>query len=101
MPPEPARIESAYTARAGDFRSDERLVAQHVRLELLHSIAASFARRLKPRDIAAVIINEATVAIGAHRGGIWLLADDAKALELVQSIGFSDEEVRRDTRLAC
>jgi hypothetical protein len=80
--------------------SEERQFVQRARLELLQAITASFARALKPRDIAEVIVRQATTVLGAPRGAIWLLTDRANALELVRSIGFTSEEIDRHSRLA-
>jgi signal transduction histidine kinase/CheY-like chemotaxis protein len=87
------------TDRARLAESEGRQIVQRKRLELLQSITASFARALKPRDVAAVIVDEGAAAIGAPRGGIWLLAQDGRTLELVRSIGFSPRALERSSRL--
>jgi len=79
--------------------SEERQFVQRARLELLQAITASFARALKPGDIAEVVLQQGTTVLGAPRGGIWLLTDRASALELVRSIGFTTQEIDRYSRL--
>ncbi len=79
--------------------SEERLFVQRVRLELLQAITASFVRALKPRDIAEIIVQQGTAVLGAPSGGIWLLAEGTKTLELVRSTGFTASALERDSRL--
>jgi len=87
------------TDRARLAESEARQIVQRKRLELLQSITASFARALKPRDVAAVIVDDGTSALGATRGGIWLPAEDGRTLELVRSTGFSARTLECWSRL--
>ncbi len=79
--------------------SEERQFVQRARLELLQAITASFARALKPRDIAEIIVQQGTAVLGAPSGGIWLLAEGTKTLELVRSTGFTSTDLERYSRL--
>jgi signal transduction histidine kinase/ActR/RegA family two-component response regulator len=87
------------TDRGRLAESEGRQIVQRKRLELLQSITASFARALKPRDVAAVIVDEGISAVGATRGGIWLLAGDGKSLDLVRSAGYSARTLEHCSRL--
>ena len=72
--------------RARLERSEERQVVQRRRLELLQVlITATFARALDPVAIAAIVVHEGTTALGAPGGGLWLLGDGGKTLDLVRS----------------
>jgi len=79
--------------------SEERQFVQRTRLELLQTITASFVRALKPQDIAEIIVQQGTAVLGAPSGGIWLLAEGTKCLELVRSTGFTPRALERYARL--
>jgi signal transduction histidine kinase/ActR/RegA family two-component response regulator len=79
--------------------SEERQFVQRARLELLQAITASFSRALKPCDIAEIIVQQGTAVLGAPSGGIWLLAEGTKTLELVRSTGFTSTDLERYSRL--
>jgi signal transduction histidine kinase len=78
----------------------EQEIEQRRRVELLQSITASLAGALDPRDVARVIMDEGTAAIGAPSGGVWILAEDASTLELAHSVGFQADERERWARVA-
>lgn len=79
--------------------SEERQFVQRTRLELLQTITASFVRALKPGEIAEIIVHQGTAALGAESGGIWLLAEGTRGLELVRSTGFTPRALERYARL--
>jgi signal transduction histidine kinase/ActR/RegA family two-component response regulator len=85
--------------RARVYESEKRQVVQRARLELLQSITASFARALKPADIAEVVVQQGTAVLGTTRGGIWLVPEGAEKLELVRSVGFTSRELERDSSI--
>jgi signal transduction histidine kinase len=85
--------------RARIHASEEQEVVQRKRLELLQSITASFSRALKPRDIAEIIVRDAAAALGAPTGGIWLLDEDERTLELTHASGFSAKALEGCSRL--
>jgi signal transduction histidine kinase/ActR/RegA family two-component response regulator len=85
--------------RARLVTGEARQTLQRQRLQLLQSMTASFAPALKARDIAAVIVHDGAAALGARRAGLWLVADDRRTLELVESAGFSARTIERVSRL--
>jgi signal transduction histidine kinase/ActR/RegA family two-component response regulator len=88
------------TDRVRLCESEERQFVQRARLELLQAITASFARALKPCDIAEIIVQQGTAVLGAPSGGIWLLAEGKRTLELVRSTGFASSDLELYSRLA-
>jgi signal transduction histidine kinase/ActR/RegA family two-component response regulator len=93
------RLAEVEADRARLAESEESQIVQRKRLELLQSITASFARAPKPRDVATVIVDEWTGALGATRGGIWLVPGDGRSLELVRSTGYSARTLEQCSRL--
>jgi PAS domain S-box-containing protein len=57
----------------------------------LHSVAAVLAQASTPREVAAVILDQGIVALGARHGGIVLLTEDGAMLETLGEVGYPPE----------
>jgi GAF domain-containing protein/anti-sigma regulatory factor (Ser/Thr protein kinase) len=69
----------------------EQAAAERVRR--LQEVTAALSQAATPREVSATSLELAAAAVGAHGGVVAVLAPEGDALELVWSLGYSEEEL--------
>jgi len=70
----------------------ERLADQRIRLQI---VAAALAHPLDPGEVASHVIQAACGVLDAPQGWLGVVSEDGTALEIIESIGYPRELVRR------
>jgi len=76
-------------ARESAQRSAERLTR-------LQAVTARLTGALRPEDVAEVVIDEGTTAVGGWGGGLWVPSKDRSHLELLRARGYPPDDALRN-----
>ena len=81
-----------YAAEQEQRQAAERAVERTTRLQ---TVTAQLAEMQEPKQVAAVVAEQAKLATGAHAAGVWLVAAEGQALHLAHAAGYNPETVER------
>jgi len=81
------RLAEERAARRAAEAAEERARISEERLRRLHRMATALARAATPGEVAAVAMEECVAAAGAEGGGIYMLSEGGRSLELLRESG--------------
>lgn len=93
------RVEATLRESIRDLRRIEAELRRSQReTERLAKITGAIADAVTPEQISEAIVDEAASTVGASRAGLWTLS--GRALELVRSVGYSEDSKRAFSSLS-
>ena len=81
-------------AREQAERALERLGAQESRTARLQEVTAALSQALTTAQVAEVVVEKGVRAVGAAGGSLGLLSEDGQWFDMLESTGYSEEELR-------
>jgi PAS domain S-box-containing protein len=69
--------------------------AAALRTARLQVVTAALSQALTPAEVAKIVVSQGLEVLGAYAGVICLLTPSGQEVEILNSIGYSDEEVKR------
>jgi PAS domain S-box-containing protein len=70
------------------------------RIKSLYTVAAALSEAVTPQDVAHVTVHQGLLAVGATAGSLVLLTQDPQWLEMVESVGYPSEVIKRWERFS-
>jgi signal transduction histidine kinase/putative methionine-R-sulfoxide reductase with GAF domain len=81
-------------AREQVERALAKLGEQESRTARLQEVTAALSQALTTQQVAEVVVEKAVRAVGASGGSLGLLSEDGRWFDLLETTGYSEEEVR-------
>jgi PAS domain S-box-containing protein len=93
------RAEDEHVRREAEQRARQLAEGALDRLSRLQAVTAALSEAVTPRQVAAVIVERGSSALGASAGAIYLLDEAAHELAAIALVGFADDTAPRRVSL--